>query len=454
MRRLALLLLLGGTVLAAGPEKGKVVENVAARADATQTYTLYLPPSHTAASKLPLLLIFDPRGRGTTAAEIFRPAAEQYGWILMSSNQTRSDGEAGVNERAIRALLPETTRWSADPKRLYATGFSGTAIVACALGLNSGALAGVIGVGGRLVKEVPPADFRFAHFGAAGDTDFNNREMRELDDALGRAGKPHRFEQFSGDHRWFDSALATDAVAWMELVAMKEERRARDEALIERLYARDLEAADALGESLDALRRHRNIVHTFHGLHAVDVSRAAIERLERSRIVLRSIDEEKAADELERRYVSDVFARLGTLLAQLRSDTPTKLRAAEAFRLRDLQRRAKREGAEGRSAQRLLEMVYAQASFYLTRQLFERKEYRVAAAVLGVATEIHPDRWPPWYNLAAAHARLGERREAVRALDRAFAAGFHDLDQLARDEDFSAVRNDPGYLKLLASHSQ
>ena len=56
-------------------ERGKLVENVAARADAAQTYTLYLPSSYDAAKKHPLLLIFDPRGRGTKAAEIFRDAA-------------------------------------------------------------------------------------------------------------------------------------------------------------------------------------------------------------------------------------------------------------------------------------------------------------------------------------------------------------------------------------------
>ena len=88
-------------------------------------------------------------------------------------------------------------RYAINPRRVYAAGFSGTAILSCAIGINTKAFAGVIGVGGRLVEHIPPAKFSFAHYGFAGESDFNNREMRVIDEMLEREGKTHRFQQFA-----------------------------------------------------------------------------------------------------------------------------------------------------------------------------------------------------------------------------------------------------------------
>jgi predicted esterase len=459
MRRLAFLLLLSTALAAAEPERGKLVENVASRLDPTQTYTLYLPTAYDAMKQQPLLFVFDPRGRGTLAAEIFKDAAEAYGWIVISSNQTRSDDDGSANARAIRALLPEMNRYAIDPRRVYAGGFSGTAILSCAIGINTNALAGVIGVGGRLVEHIPPAKFSFAHYGFAGDADFNNREMRVIDELLEREGKTHRFQEFTGDHQWLPSQLAREAVDWMELMAMKEQRRTRDDALIARLYTSDLAAANALaaaGKRVDALRRYREIARTFDGLHAVDDAITAVTRLSHDAAVQRELKDIPKWDEFEMRFMNDVMAQIGTAFVRLRQDDlpPTASLLAREFRLADVQRRAKREGAEGATARRLLEALYTQTSFYLPRQLMDKREYALAAAVLGVAIRIHSDRWPAWYNLGAAQARGGDRRRALESVEKAIAAGMQDRSQLATDEDFASLRGEARFQALLASHSQ
>ena len=123
--------------------------------DPTAHYTLYLPASYDPAGKQPLLLIFDPRGRARMAAELFREGADRYGWILVSSNDTRSDTGWEPNAKALAALWPEISRLAIDPRRVYATGFSGGAIVAWVLGHQTGGLAGIIGVGGRLGPGLP-----------------------------------------------------------------------------------------------------------------------------------------------------------------------------------------------------------------------------------------------------------------------------------------------------------
>lgn len=456
MKRALLLLLVAATLHAAEPERalqrGKLVENVAARADATQTYTLYLPSTYDVKNSRPLLFIFDPRGRGTRAAEIFKDAAEEYGWILISSNQTRSDDSGEPNDRAVRALFPEASRYAVDPNRLYATGFSGTAILAWGVGIATGRLAGVIGVGGRYVPEVPPSRFTFAHYGFTGGRDFNNREMRLIDAELERDHRvPHRIQVFDGDHRWITPPLAHEALGWMEVLA-------GNSTVTAKVFAGDVAAADAL-QGLDALRRYRAILRTYEGKQSVDAIRAKVAQLEKDPTVQRALQDEAKWDEFEKEFVSSVFERMPNLFAQLRAqETPaTAYDVARGFRVKDLRRRANAAGAEGATARRLLEAVYTQTSFYLIRQLFDRHEYALAAAVLGVATDIHPDQWDAWYNLGAAHARAGNRKQALEALQKSVAAGFHNGQQLLEDEDYAPLRGDKKFQEIasrLASPSQ
>ena len=81
------------------PPTGELVQGVECEVDPTQTYTLYLPSRFDPGKRWPGLLIFDPRGRSVRAAELFRDAAETYGWVLLASDNTRSDGPMEPNRR-------------------------------------------------------------------------------------------------------------------------------------------------------------------------------------------------------------------------------------------------------------------------------------------------------------------------------------------------------------------
>lgn len=455
MRRAVLLLMLATTLGAAEPQRGKLAENIATRSDPTQTYTLYLPTKYDAMKRQPLLFVFDPRGRATIAAELFKDAAEEYGWVIISSNQTRSDDDGSANAKAIRALMPEIGRYAIDPRRVYAAGFSGTAILSRSIGVTSKLLAGVIGVGGRMVEQNPPSKFDFAHYGFAGDADFNHREMRALDDLLEREKKIHRFQEFSAEHRWFPPELAREAIEWMEVVAMKQQLRPRDEALFAKLSAADLAKAQTLeadGKRIDAMRRYREIAQTY----ASEEATTAWKRLESDASVQREVKDIARWDEFEQRTIATLFSQIASIFTRLREDDvlPTSSVLARELGVADLQRRAKKEGAEGATARRLLEALYTHTSYYLVESLMQKKDYDLAATVLGVALTIHDDRWPAWYNLAAAQARSGSKRRALESLEKAVAAGFTNREQLLADEDFASLRGEARFQALLASHSQ
>src|SRR5262245_45658803 len=68
------------------PAPGTVHASVAVAADSSNSYALYLPSAYTANKSWPLLLVFDPFGRGEVSVKLFHEAAEKYGFIVAGSN--------------------------------------------------------------------------------------------------------------------------------------------------------------------------------------------------------------------------------------------------------------------------------------------------------------------------------------------------------------------------------
>jgi predicted esterase len=430
---------------------GTLVPNIACVSDPTQTYTLYLPPGYTTDRRWPALLIFDPRGRSEHAAELFRPAAEAYGWILLSSDNTRSDGPMAPNHRALAALWPEVSwRYSTDPRRLYAAGFSGGAHFAWMLGRGTGGLAGVIGSSGRRLPEFLEGT-DFAMFGTAGTMDFNYRGMLAVDELLAGQGNPHRFEVFDGSHQWLPPDLAMTAVGWLEFEAMKSGRRAVDPEMVERLFvedlaaARELEAADHL---VDAERRYEAIARTFDGLRPVDVVRAAAQRLADSSVFKAARDEQDHWLRYEEGYLKELFG----LAAELREwIAPVPLaKALQRLRISQLRQWADGESVRAVTARRLLATAFTQTSFYLMRDFFAAEDFHRAALVLEIAITIRPDDARSWYNLACARARARRTGPALDALETAIDLGFDRHSQIENDSDLESLRGHKRLHELLS----
>lgn len=450
--------LLAAAATAAAPEAPPAGETVrlatflddrSTVADPTAHYTLYLPASYDPEGSQPVLLIFDPRGRARMAAELFRQAADRYGWVLVSSNDTRSDGDWQPNQKALAALWPEIHRLAIDPRRIYATGFSGGAMVAWLLGHQTGGLAGVIGVGGRLDPAVPSEDPPFAYWGTAGSWDFNYDEMRRIDQLFARQGKPHWLEIFDGPHSWPPPALATQAVGWMELVAMRQDRASRDEARIESEWRRLMDGGaelEAAGELLAAHERYRQVESAFAGLREVTSAAAAARRLEGDPALDRQRRDRRRWDAADARYVRDKLPLLN-LAAQ--RDGPAAEELRRQLDILRLKRAAQGEGYEAVAAKRMLQRVYVQASFYMPRRWLAEGNYRAARAVLMVALEIRDDSPRVWYNLACAAARVGQPKQALAALDSAVERGFADAEQLRRDQDLASLQDRPELGRLL-----
>ncbi len=288
---------------------GQVVASVRTTANPSQSYALYLPKGYTPTRAWPLILAFDPGGRGQTAVERYQAAAEQYGFVIAGSNNSRNysrDNDAAVTSMASDVL----TRFHIDERRVYTAGMSGGARVAMGTALASTGIAGVMASSAGFPDGVPRATVPFVIFATAGTEDFNHLEMRRVDAKL---TSPHRLVIFEGGHVWLSSELAVQAVEWMEVRAMKDGRKARDAAELNAIFAKRQAELQAITDPKEELVALRSIVADFSGLANVSVAETRIAALERNRDVVNALREDALSDNHE----TDVLLRIKGLEAQL-----------------------------------------------------------------------------------------------------------------------------------------
>jgi hypothetical protein len=290
-------------------------------------------------------------------------------------------------------------------------------------------------------------------FGTAGDEDFNYEEMRQLDETLDRLGIVHRIEIFRGGHDWMPARLATRALAWIELQAMRAERRTRDASLVRSLWTEALGEArsiEAEGRLAEAARHYRATAADFRDLLDVAEASEPALRLAGSEAVRRERRDEEELRKRERQVLSEAWRILGAAQsASSGSFDPARL--PSRLRIGEWQRKSRGKDLRlATSARRILNTLLVQTAYYLPEEASRRKDDRSVILCLTVAAAIRPQDPDLLYRLAAAHARAGAGREALRNLELAVQRGFADLDRLRQDEDFRKLRRDRAYHRLEA----
>lgn len=451
--------------------KGQIVERVVCVNDPNQSYALYLPSNYSPDRKWPILYAFDPRARGKVPLERFKDAAEQYNWIVVGSNNSRN-GPLQLSVDAWNAIVKDThERFAIDDNRVYATGFSGAARAAIYLATRCrDCIAGVIACGAGFPAGVTPSPaLHFAVFSVAGVEDFNFPEVKDLDDALAKAGMSHRIEVFDGRHEWVPSAVAIEAVEWFELKAIQAGKRARDDRLIAAVRQKTLERARALEEAkktYEAYQVYAGAAETFKGLLDVGEIERKVGQLRDSPEVKDAIRNEQRQIKKQREFearISELIARgersrgQESTGAQENSDRESTIN--EQFdsesRLRtllaDLRKQSKsvEDSGDRRIARRVLEGVFVSLYDQGLDFLQARKLYARAVRTFTLATEVYPDRAGSFFYLAWAHAANGDKKRTLQALKSAVEKGYSDLAAIKENKAFDGIRDEAQYRQII-----
>ena len=413
---------------------GSVIPKVACVKAPQQTYALYLPAAYKADKKWPVLFCFAPDGVGQTPVNLLKNAAEKYGYILIGSNNAKNGPGEPIIE-AIGALWDEAnTRYSSDPRRSYATGFSGGARMAMLMAVkHTDHFAGVIPCG-AFVPGGPdefPQNFDLAVYGLVGREDPNYAEFEAVENKLGDRIPALWIQVFDGTQQWPSAAQMGRALEFMQTAAMQKKMIPEDGSALKAFVASSLDAAQARAkdEPMLAMRDYRQIAKLFPG---VEGAASAKERAD----ALAKTPEVQAVME-QRATLAANTARLGD------KDDAAFDEAMAWFR-----KTAAAGDAAGREARQAIGMAYMQFQAQGVEAI-KSKDYEKAAFVFDRACKIAPQDASAAYNAACAYSLLGKKPEALRLLKAAVTAGFNDADHIAKDTDLDNIRNEPEYQAIV-----
>jgi tetratricopeptide (TPR) repeat protein len=296
----------------------------------------------------------------------------------------------------------------------------------------------------------------FLFFGAAGIDDFNYAELSSLEQPLTKAGVIHRIHAFDGRHEWPPVSVATAAVEWMELRAIKTGKRPRDDGFIKAMWQQLLSNAKAREESkkyYEAYQLYLDLSDSFKGLRDVAEIETKVNQLRGSRELKAALREEQAQISKQRNLESQIESLIagrgvasGTQ-SEEGFDSSILLRAM----LNDLRKQseAPEDSTQRRVARRVMGSLFVGLIEQSISLLQAEKNYSESIKRLKLATEINPDRPGPFFYLAWAYAANREKKKSLQSLNAAVEKGFSDAAMITTNKAFDSLRNDPEYQQIM-----
>jgi len=431
---------------------GQIIPVVEVKQVKDQSYALYLPTGYTPKKTWPIIYSLDPAARGRMPVEMLREAAEKYGYIVVGSNNSRN-GPGKIQYDAMQAMWGDThQRFAIDDKRVYLTGFSGGARAATMIAKGCGTCAaGIIAHGAGFVNEMPPSkDIQYSYFSAIGTRDYNYPELVALADTLDSLKVPHRLRRYEGTHQWATPEVWVEAVEWMELHAMKENRRPRDDAFLADYARRAADRAAAFEKSGDgyaAYQEYRQLAADLDGLRDISAFTAKASELESSGVVARGRKQEERDIRKQAELVGSLYADMD----KLRDDPANREEAATHLRLRmrELagQYARKKDSPEGLLLGRALNQMAAGVISLAEAEMFRNGE-ALAMLCYEIVSEAHPKEAWPFYQAARLAAQIGQKKRAIHNLERAVENQLPERALRGFEKDFPAVAAEKDFQKL------
>ncbi len=197
---------------------GEVIDSVFCSHDKSQSYSLYLPSNYSEEKSWPIIYFFEPAARGQLPVKKYHTIAEEFGFILVGSNNSRN-GSWEDSFNAADAVLHDTqNKLSLDKDRFYLSGFSGGSRLVLSMAVLTDRFDGVIGVGAAqppLVKYQVQKKHDFLYVGLVGNRDMNYLEHKKFSEHLDNLGNQNLLIVSNKKHQW---ASVTDfrlALIWI-----------------------------------------------------------------------------------------------------------------------------------------------------------------------------------------------------------------------------------------------
>ena len=229
-------------------KKGAITDFIKVHDSLQESFALYLPSTFDTKKKWPVIFVFDMQGRGKQVLSMFAEAAEEEGYILAASNNTRDSLSISKNILISNRMFNVVySLFPIQKDRSYTAGFSNGARFASLVPTFIKEVEGVISCGSPMANiEVLSSKYPFHFIGLVGNGDYNYPEMLVVEKLLNKLKFLNQVLVFKGGHQWPNKEYLVKAMRIFTFSAMAKGEIAKNDSLIKRTYNQNLIEANAL----------------------------------------------------------------------------------------------------------------------------------------------------------------------------------------------------------------
>ncbi|MEQ9404417.1 MAG: hypothetical protein RIM99_12565 [Cyclobacteriaceae bacterium] len=435
---------------------GELMESVSCEADKNQTYALYVPSYYSVEKKWPIIFVFEPAARGPLPVGQYQQVAEELGYIIISSNNSKN-GSWDLSFTAADAIFKDgAARFNIDSTRIYTSGFSGGSRVAVTLAAINKNITGVIGCGAGLSsvqRYQPGPTSNFEYVGMVGNRDMNYLEHLELEEKFDAMGIINNRITFAAGHQWPAPDQLREAVYWLELQAYKKGKQVSSAFTTDTLFQRMKFRGDSLfqiNRLVQALDVYQQMADDFEGQKNLEIIRKQVEKVKGMKQLKKYQKRDERLNERERKYqvkIDEAFFEIRRTRLMITNDSTVKTKEWWFRESDSLQSVTRSKNIDKRnSAYRLLNLIWAKfatSSFDYTA----RQDYEMAITLNEIWLYADPESvWALW-SMAKLQAKTENADAAINYLNKAHRAGMKYRGSL-RATEFDILRQDPRFIEL------
>lgn len=411
--------------------RGKIIDTIVCKTGASQSYALYIP-SENKQQALPVIYFFDPHAKGALPLKKYQSLADEYGFILIGSNNSRNGNDRQTTDTICNILFADTqNRLSLDRNRLYVCGFSGGAKVAAYAAMHHTEIKGVIANSAGLPDETPAADFSFSFTGIAGNGDMNMTDLVALNSAFDKTQTRHRIILFDGKHEWAPSPAMHIAFTGLELDAMRDHIIANNDSLINSFILKSRKSITDHLKANDLITADQECKLAVNILNGLTVETNWFKEKDNSII-------NTAVYKKQQQQAQNLFAAEQNKKAEYRQQFQQGDMHYWTSTINDLQVKAKAQTAEGEMYQRLL--AYLSLAFYsISNQLISNNQNDAAQYFVSLYKMDDPTNSEAWYFSAILDARNNNAVTTQDDLLKAVHYGFNDVKRILQQPEFQKL---------------
>lgn len=247
-------------------KKGAVTDSLQFPGDIEESFAIYLPSNYSPEEKWPLIFVFDPQGRGAAAANLFRYAAEDRGYIVASANfSLKSEPIDSLSSKALLMMRTLFNSFPIDQKQVFSAGIDEGGQIASAISIFYPQMAGVLSIGNSFV--IPKGldkDNPYLFIGMAGRRDYMIYVMENYLKYFDKNDFPTEADYYDGkEGQWPPSSIIYNAVGSFTLQSIRDGNRENSEGLVDSIFQKEM-------DYVESLRRKREFLYAYQKLEQME----------------------------------------------------------------------------------------------------------------------------------------------------------------------------------------